>query len=116
MPSSVFTTVMDGSTAAASLTSAVDIGEKQYNSAYLEIPTMTSNSALNVLAAATLDGTYRQVYHPAINTSTAEANAFQIASSVSGLIPIPNGLQYLKIQATASVSFSASFKIHTSSF
>lgn len=113
MAASVFTTTMDGSSAAASLTTAVDIGTHQHNSAYLEIPTMTSNSALNILAAASLSGNYRQVYHPAVNSSVAEANPFQIASSVSGFIPIPNGLRFVKVQATASVSFSASFKIHT---
>ncbi len=115
MPVAVFTTTMDGSAAAASLTTAVDVGTQRYENVYLEIPTMTSNSQLHILAAATLAGTYRAVYHPAINSATSSLNKFAVSSGVSGLIPIPNGLRFMKVQSTASVSFSAEFKIHTSS-
>lgn len=94
----------------ASLTPAADVG-KAFESVYLEIPTMTSNTAL-FLQASGDNVTYRRVQLPLINTSTVGSNDFQILSSVTNrMVQIPAGFRFWKIETTATVDNGCTFKI-----
>ena len=106
-PISVFTKTMSSFSTS---TSGYDLG-RAWKSCYLEVPSMTSNTELYIQGSGD-NSTFRRTYHPAVNSSTAEANVFAVASSVTNsIIPIPNGFRYVKVEASAVVSFSAEFKI-----
>jgi hypothetical protein len=92
-------------------TGEIDLGHS-WSQVFLEIPTMTSNTQLHIKAAASSGGTYRRVRQPPLNSSTVGTNDFAIVSSATDcLVPIPSGLRYIKVEATATVSFTASFNI-----
>lgn len=94
---------------AGTLSSEHDLG-RSWKKVYLD-PT-GATSEVRIQAATASGGTYRQVYHPSINSSTVGANIFKIPSSVSGgLIEIPAGLQFIKIETTAAVANGATFKL-----
>jgi hypothetical protein len=97
----------------ASLTSAIDLA-RSWNSVFLEIVSMTSNSQIHIQASPTLSGTYRRVYQAPLNSSTVACNTFAIVSSVSnGFVPIPAALRYVKIETTATIDNSATvFRLH----
>ena len=98
----------------ASLTTSVDLG-RAWAKVYLD-PTGAA-SEVRLQAAQILDGTFRQVYHPSINSSTAGANIFKIPSSVSGgLIELPAGLQHIKLETTAAVANGVTFKLICSDY
>jgi len=93
----------------ATLTAEVDLGG-HWTKVFLD-PTGAA-SEVRLQAAATTAGTYRQVYHPSVNSSTVSNNIFKIGSAASGGISeVPNGLQYLKIETTAAVTNGATFNI-----
>lgn len=95
-----------------SLTSAIDLG-RPYPSVYLEISSTPSQSEHRVLAAATLSGAYNTVYHPAINSATVAANIYKIPSGATGaMIPVPGGLRFLKVFATAAMDNGAVYRVH----
>ncbi len=105
-PISVFTVTM---ASAGTLSSEIDLG-RSWKKVYLD-PTGAA-SEVRIQAAITAGGTYRQVYHPSINSSTASANIFKIPSAVSGgLIEIPAGLRFVKVETTATVANGNAFKI-----
>lgn len=107
-PSRYFTATM---TSAGTLTSEVDLG-RVWDTVYLEIPTMTSNTQLHIQASRTLGGSYRRVFHPSINSSTVGTNVFAVPSNVTNaIIPIPNDFQYVKVESTATVNDGALFRI-----
>lgn len=98
----------------ATLTGSLDLG-RAYGKVYLD-PTGAA-SEVRIQAAAASGGTFRQVYHPSINSSTVGANMFKIPSSVSGgLIEIPNGLRFIKVETTATVDNGATFTLIASDF
>ena len=85
---------------------------RSYKTAYLVIPTMTSNTQLHIQGSEQSGGTFRRVYFPMGNTAAPIGNAFAIGSACTGcIVPIPNGIQYLKVEATATVNDGAFFKI-----
>lgn len=87
---------------AGTLTSELDLG-RAWKKVYLD-PTGAA-SEVRIQAAISAGGTYRQLYHPSINSSTVGANIFKIPSAVSGgLIEIPAGLRYIKVETTATVA------------
>lgn len=93
----------------ATLSSEINLS-KSWTKVYLD-PTGLA-SEVRVQAAASTGGTFRQVYHPPINSSTVGNNIFKIASAVSGgICEIPAGLQFIKIEATAAVANGATFTI-----
>lgn len=105
-PISVFTVTM---ASAGTLSSEISLG-RAWKLAYLD-PT-GANSEVRIQGTTEAGGTYRQIYHPSINSSTVGANIFKIPSSVSGgLIPIPTGLKFLKVETTAAVTNGQAFKI-----
>ena len=95
-----------------SLTSALDLG-RAFGTIYVEIASTPSNSEHRVRAAATLAGTYNTVYHPAINSSTVAVNPYVIPSTVTGaLVPVPGGLRFMKIIASAAMTNGATYRIY----
>jgi len=102
---------IDGSTAGATTSGEVELG-RSWHSVYLEIQSMVSNSELHIYGANESGGEYRRIYHPSLNSSTVGTNGFAIASSVSnGIVPIPAGTRYMKVVATATLSFAANFNV-----
>jgi hypothetical protein len=96
------------------LTSEIDLG-RAWGKVYLD-PTGAA-SEVRLQAAASTGGTFRQVYHPSINSSTVGANIFKIPSSVSGgLIELPAGLRFIKVETTAAVADGGSFTLICSDF
>jgi hypothetical protein len=106
---SVYTVTM---ASAGTLTGEANLGGT-YKVAYLEVLSMNSNSQHHIKAANESGGTYRQVYHPSLNSSTVGTNVFAIGSAVSnGFIPIPDGLQFIKVETTATVDNGTTYRIH----
>lgn len=94
---------------AGTLTGELNL-QRGYKKMYLDVT--GANSEVRMQAAIAAGGTYRQVYHPSINSSTVGANIFKIPSAASGgFIEIPPGLQFIKIETTAAVSNGLVFKI-----
>lgn len=99
---------------AGTFSSELDLG-RAWGKVYLD-PTGAA-SEVRLLAAATTGGTFRQVYHPSINSSTVGANVFKIPSSVSGgFIEVPVGFRFMKIEVTAAVANGNTFTIICSDF
>lgn len=95
-----------------SLSSAIDLG-RVYPSVYLEIASTPSNSEHQVRAAASLGGTFNTVYHPAINSSTVSNNIYKIGSGITAaIVPIPGGLRFLKIYATAAMTNGQVYRVY----
>ena len=88
------------------LSSALDLG-KPYNKVYLHVPTMASGS-LYIQAAGSSTGTFRRVYEDIPNQDTA----FVINSATTqALVPIPHGLQFIKIENTSGSAGTTSFQL-----
>lgn len=95
----------------STLTPAIDLAGA-WGQCYLHVPSMTSNSQLHIQAAAFEGGTYARVKHPPINSGTSSSNDFAISSlSTNSIVPIPSGLRFIKVEATAIVSFSPTFHV-----
>ncbi len=95
-----------------SLTSALDLG-RAFPSVYVEIASIPSNSEHRIRAAASLNGVYNTVYHPAINSSTVTVNPYIIPSGVTGgLVPIPGGFRFIKIFASAAMANGATYRVY----
>lgn len=101
----------------ASLTSDFNL-RRTWNSVFLEIPTMVSNSIIYIQAAAGQDSTgalsylFRRVYHPMINSAAPTANLFQVNTGVTNcMIPIPNGFRHLKIETAESMAVAVQFRV-----
>ena len=101
-PISAFTVTM---TTGLTSTSSIDLA-RAWKSVYLQIPSVTSN-AIHYIKGSPDNSTFQRIYHPVPNTSSAQGNVFQIASSLTGVtVPIPNGFRYLKIETDATVGSS----------
>ncbi len=96
----------------ATLSSALDLGQN-WDYAWLAVQSMVSNSQLYIQASDSLAGTYRRVLHPILNTATIAAPpTFTVASAVTtAMIPIPNGLRFIKIEQTATADSGQSYKV-----
>ena len=105
----VFTVTM---ASGGSLSTHADLGGG-YPTAYLEVSSTPSQSAHQIRAAYQAAGPFNTVYHPSINSSTVAANAYTIPSGVTGaLVPIPGGIRFLKVYATAAMDNGANYRIH----
>lgn len=86
-----------------------------YRKVYLEIPTMASNSALQVLATNNPNDGFKQVMAAQVNTSTVSLNSFVIGATAAAngaIVPLPAGFRHYKIKATDSAPTAATeFKI-----
>lgn len=107
-PNAVYTTTI---ASGATLSSAVPLG-RSYKTAYLEIQSMISNSQIHIQGANAAGGTYRRVYFPLANSASPVGNPFAINSALSSaIVPLPNGIQFLKVETTATCDSGATFKI-----
>lgn len=94
----------------ATSSSGVDMG-RGWKTMYLQIPTMTSQTQLYIQGSND-NVTFARVYFPLANATAPVASLFNIPSNVtSAIIPIPNGIRYMKVESTAVVSFTASFRV-----
>lgn len=91
-PVTIFSTVL---TAGTTITPAVNV-TKSYSRIYLDVP---SFSSANLMIQGSADGvTYRRILTDALA-------AYTIASTLSNRIcPIPQGIQYYKVEATSALS------------
>ncbi len=93
------------------LSAEVKLG-RSWQNMFLVIPSMTSNSEIRIQVCDVSGGTYRQLMHPSINSSTVATNIYKIASSVTSVaVPIPAGYQYMKVETTATVDGGQTFKV-----
>lgn len=107
-PISVFTVSM---ASGGTLTTYIDLGGSWEN-CYLQVPSMISNTQHHIQTATDYDQIYRRVKHPAINSLTVGTNDFAITSSATNcVIPMPNGLRFIKIETTATVDSGETYKI-----
>lgn len=96
---------------AGTLTSQIDLGAG-WSQAYLEIPSMTSNTQIYIRGASTDGGTFRRVKHPSINSSTVTTNDFVIQSTATNcFVPMPAGVRFVKIETEVTVNDGCVFKI-----
>jgi hypothetical protein len=75
---------------------------------------MSTGVAINVQGKARSSDSYYSLYHPVINSSTVTTNSFVISAVVGdngGIVPIPNGLQYIRFRGTGVVSGGVSFTV-----
>lgn len=94
----------------ATLSSELDLGGWGWYKVNVDVTGAASE--VRIQAAATREGTYRQVYHPPINSSTVGHNIYKIPSASSGgFAEIPAGFQFIKIETTAAVSNGATFTV-----
>lgn len=104
----VFTATM---TSAGTSTSEIDLGGA-WTQVYLEIPTLTSNSAHLIQAARATGGTFRRIRHPPINSATIATNEYVIASAATNTwVPIPGGHRFIKVETTATVDDGAIYRV-----
>lgn len=91
---------------------AVDLGQN-WDSAWLVIKSMVSNSQHYLLASDVLVGVYRRVLHPILNTATIAAPpTFTVASALTnGIVPLPTGLRYIKAELTATADSGQSYSV-----
>lgn len=83
---------------------------KPYNSVYIEIPTMTSQTAWSLSGSS--DGVIYRRINLVISSSTLQFASYTVGSAITGvMLDAPGGFQYYKIDTTAVVSFSAAFKL-----
>lgn len=107
-PLSVFTTTM---ASAGTSTGQVDLA-RSWKLVYLAVPSMTSNTQIHINAAAEDGATFRYTYHPMANAASPTGFRFLINSAVTNaMVPIPNGLRFIKVETTATVDNGCVFKI-----
>lgn len=97
----------------ATASSEIDLG-RSFQVISVEVPTMTSNTALHIQVADTSGGTFRRVAFAPIATATSAAYDLCISSaSTNRVVTIPSPIpgRFIKIEATAIVSFTAAFKV-----
>ena len=105
----VFETVI---ASGATLSAELDLG-RAYKKVYLDMA--GAKAEVRLQGASETGGTYRSILHPIPNTTTVQANAYKIASAISGFIAeIPGGFRFIKVETTAAVADGATFKIHCS--
>lgn len=92
------------------LTPAIDLG-RAFAKVHLEVPTLTSNTQLHIQAAVAKTDVFRRVKQWNVASANV-ATDYAISSGVTnGIAPIPGGLRYLKVEATATIDNGALFRI-----
>lgn len=96
---------------AGTLTGAIDLG-RAFPKAYLVVHTLTSNTNIHIHAAHSATGTYFRVVSPLVNTATIGHNTFTIGSASTGRVhELPAGLQFIKIETTATCDSGETFRV-----
>lgn len=109
-PLSVYYATM---TSGASTTSDIVL-DRSWKNVMLHVPTMSTGVALKFQAKAQISDSYYNIYHPVMNSSTVGINPFVVSAVVGdggGVVPIPNGLPFMRIVGTGVVSGGVNFKI-----
>lgn len=94
-----------------------DIGNYAFDRIWIQVPTMTSVSNLDIYVATASNATYYQLRQEVVATGTTQCISFSIAASCAAngaLVPvISHGLfQYFRIKATDSAPTAAvDFKV-----
>lgn len=92
--------------------SSIDL-QRGWKTMFLKVPTMTSNTEIYVNGSDD-NSTFRPIYHPQQNSASPVGNRFIVNSAIGsngGMVPIPNGFRYIKVETSAICSFAAGFKI-----
>jgi hypothetical protein len=91
------------------LTAAADLG-RAWGRVYLQIPSGTSNTQYYIKGSGD-NATFCRVYFDSLNSSTVGTNLYAIHSSLTGaIVPVPPGIQYLKVESTMLVADGATYK------
>lgn len=73
-----------------------------------------ANAEVRLQVAPATGGTYRQLYYPAANSVSG---IVKVASAASGgVIEVPAGARFIKVETTAAVADGATFKVYCSDF
>ena len=97
-------------TSGATLTAEVDLG-KSWKRIYLDMTGAASEVRLQASVFASANaGAYRQVKYPAVNSTTA-GNVLIGSALSGGIVEVPAGYQYLKIETTAAVANGCTFNL-----
>lgn len=94
------------------MTGQCDLG-RSYQNVYLVIPTMaTASNGMSIYVSDSSSGTFRQLYHPSINSATVATNPYVITSAATNVVvPVPlQGIQYVKVNTDATVAHGCVFK------
>ena len=106
--------VFKGAIVSGASTVSFDLA-RSWSKVYADVGTMSTATAITIWGAATAAGTYRQIFHPEVNSATVINNPYVISNIVGtngGTIPIPaDGIRYLQLRATAVVSGGVSMNI-----
>lgn len=95
----------------ATTTSEIKLS-RSWQNMFLVVPSMTSGTEVRIQVSDASGGTYRQLMHYPVNSSTVAVNIFKVNSSVTNAaVPIPAGYQYMKIETTATVDSGNTFKV-----
>lgn len=110
-PQSVFGPYIIASGASTCSEIALD---RSWKNIFLQIGTMSTGVNLNIQGRNSLTTAYYTVFHPSINSSTVTNNPFIISGAVGsggGIVPIPNGIPYLRPVGTGVISGGCSFYV-----
>jgi hypothetical protein len=99
-------------TSGATLSSAIDLSQG-WSTINLKIPSFSSGSDIYIHAAESASDTFVRVMHPPINSATVAVSDFRIASGLSArVIPIPVGIQHMKIElSTGQTDTTSTFEV-----
>lgn len=109
-------TVYTGSIAANAKTSSTYDLKRTYDTVYIQVPSMTA-FAITGTCAIYVQGSYNgstfaRLYHPPVNTSSSGLNVFELPTTVSSaVVPIPNGLRYIRIETANTMSAAVDFNV-----
>lgn len=100
-------------TSGASTTSDIVL-DRSWKNVLLQVGTMSTGVNLTFQGKAQSADSYYYLFHPSINSSTVTNNQFVVSAGVGsggGIVPIPNGLPFMRIVGTGVVSGGVSFKV-----
>ena len=106
--------VFPATIASGASTSSDIVLDRSYKNVLLQVGTMSTGVNIQVEGKALVTDTYKYLYHPAINSSTVTTNQFIVSGAVGsggGIVPVPNGLPYMRIRLTGVVSGGVSFQV-----
>lgn len=88
--------------------------DRSYKNLLLQVGTMSTGVNIQIEGKALSSDGYKYIFHPSINSSTVTNNQFIVSAGVGsggGIVPIPNGLPYMRIRLTGVVSGGVSFQV-----
>jgi hypothetical protein len=97
----------------ATISSHSDLSSRSWDKIYLSIPTMASGTDFFIQGSAHVTQAFRRIAHPIGNNAINLVDEFRIPSgAANNLVPIPNGIRYVKIElSTAMTSTNSEFSL-----